>query len=62
MREGGFVVAGVELLGEHIEGMRVFAEVFNVEDGLGGGKVEAGEVGVKAGAGGAKVGYCRHIF
>lgn len=56
VREGRLVVAGVELFGEDVEGFGVGAEVRDVEDGFGSGEVEAAEVGVETGFGGAEVG------
>ncbi len=57
VRDGGAVAgARVELLGEHVEGAGVGAEEGEVEDGLGLGQVEGGEVGVEACFGGAEVG------
>ena len=55
---GGRAVAGarVELAGEHVEGFGVLPEEGQVEDGLGLGQVERGEVGVEACFGGAEVG------
>jgi hypothetical protein len=55
MGDGRSVVAGVQLLGEGVEGQRVAAEVANVEDGLGVGEVEAREVCVQARVGGPEV-------
>ena len=54
--DGGVEFARVELAREDVEGFGVLAEVGDVEDGFGVGEVEAGEVGVQAGAWGSKVG------
>lgn len=59
MREGWLVVAWVELLGEHIERIRVLAKISNVENRFGSGEIETGEVGIETGARRAKIGYCR---
>lgn len=48
--------ARVQLLGKDVEGLRVGAEEGQVEDGLGLGEVEGGEVGIEARGGGAEVG------
>ena len=56
MSDRGSVLARVELVGEGVERFWVAAEVGDVEDGLGVGEVEAGEVGVEAGVGAAEVG------
>lgn len=50
------VFAGVELVGEGVERKGVLAEEGDVEDCFCMREIEAGEVGVKTGLGGAKVG------
>lgn len=37
------------------------AEITNVEDRFGGGKVETGEVGIETGARRAEIGYCKEM-
>jgi hypothetical protein len=60
VRDGGAVAgAWVELLGEHVEGFWVLPEEGQVEDGLGLGQVQRGEVGVEACFRGAEVGDLR---
>jgi hypothetical protein len=54
--DGGMEFSGVELVGEDVEGLGMAAEVGDVKDGFGVGKVEAGEVGVEARLGRSKVG------
>ena len=61
VRDGGAELARVELAGEDVEGLRAGAEEGDVEDGLGVGEVQAGEVRVEPGAGGAEVGDCGSV-
>ncbi len=57
VRDSGAVArARVELLGKHVEGLRVLPEEGQVEDRLGLGEGERGEVGVEACFRGAEIG------
>lgn len=57
MRDGRLVLAGVQLVGEDVERVWVSAEKGYIEDGLGFGDVETGEIGVESSLGRSKVRY-----
>ena len=61
VRDGRVEVARVEVFGEDVEGLGILAEEDEVEDALGRGEVELGEVGVQAGLGRAEVGDWRRV-
>jgi len=56
VRNGRAVAPRGQLAGQGVEGARVLAEEVDVEDGLGVGEVEVGEIGIDARVGGAEVG------
>lgn len=55
MRDGGRIVARIQLFRKNVEGVGVLTEIGDIEDGLGVWEIEASKIGIQAGVWGAEI-------